>query len=201
MITFLANFIRFILRLFQSKSSLLCENALLKKENDILLRKAGRKRIHINIYDKLFLIILNKAADIKERVVIVKPETLLHWERTIIKRFWTFKPAPDKRGRKPISTDIKNLILSMKNDNLLWGTKRIQGELLKLDIALDTKTIRNILRIFRNKGKIRLSLTWKKFLNAQIHSIYAMDFFTVDTLFNKRFHVFIIIAHKTREII
>jgi len=30
----------------------------------------------------------------------------------------------------------------MKNDNLLWGVKRIQGELLKLDISLSTKTIR-----------------------------------------------------------
>ena len=36
----------------------------------------------------------------------------------------------------------------MKNENLYWGYKKIQGELLKL----------------------------------QIHSIYAMDFFTIDTI-------------------
>jgi len=33
----------------------------------------------------------------------------------------------------------------LKNENLTWGAKRISGELLKLNIDLDTKTIRNIL--------------------------------------------------------
>ncbi len=89
----------------------------------------------------------------------------------------------------------------MKNDNLLWGVKRIQGELLKLDISLSTKTIRKILQDFRRRGKIRRSLTWKKFLTAQIQSIYAMDFVTVDTLLGKRIYVFPIISHKTREIV
>jgi hypothetical protein len=32
----------------------------------------------------------------------------------------------------------------MKNDYLNWGYKKIQGELLKLGISLDQKTIRNI---------------------------------------------------------
>ena len=89
----------------------------------------------------------------------------------------------------------------MKNDNLLWGVKRIQGELLKLDISLSTKTIRKILQGFRRRGKIRSSLTWKRFLETQIQFIYAMDFLTVDTMLGKRFYVFAIISHKTREIV
>jgi hypothetical protein len=76
------------------------------------------------IYDKLFFVVLNRAADIKHRLTLVEPETLLYWQRTLIKRFWTFEHAPAKRGRKPVDTDVKNLILSMKNDNLLWGVKR-----------------------------------------------------------------------------
>ena len=35
----------------------------------------------------------------------------------------------------------------------------------------------------------------------QIGSIYAMDMFTIDTIFSKRFYVFFIISHKTREIV
>ncbi len=34
-----------------------------------------------------------------------------------------------------------------------------------------------------------------------LKSIYAMDFFTVDTILNVRFYVFFIIRHQTREII
>ena len=81
------------------------------------------------------------------------------------------------------------------------GREAEQGELLKLDISLSTKTIRKILQSFRRRGKIRRSLTWKKFLTAQIQSIYAMDFFTVDSVLGKRFYVFAIIWHKTQEII
>jgi len=35
-------------------------------------------------------------------------------------------------GRPPVPGWIKNLILEMKNKNLFWGCKRIQGKLLKL---------------------------------------------------------------------
>ena len=64
---------------------------------------------------------------------------------------------------------------------------------------MSTKTIRKIIQSFRRRGKIRRSLTWKKFLETQIQFIYAMDFFTVDTMLGKRFYVFAVISHKTRE--
>jgi hypothetical protein len=166
MIALLATLLRFILHAFRSKRNILTENALLKKENEILAREMGKKRVHFDFYDKLFLVVLQRAADIKYRLTLVKPETLLAWPRTLLKRFWTFEQRPAQRGRKPVDTEVKDLILSMKNDNLLWGVKRIQGELLKLDISLRTMTIRKILQDFRRRGKIRRSLTWKKFLTA-----------------------------------
>ena len=104
--------------------TILSENALLKKENEILTRKMGKKKVHFNRYDKLFFVVLNRAADIKHQLRLVKPETLLHWQRTLTKRFWTFEHRPAKRGRKPVDTDVKNLVLSVKNDNLPWGVKR-----------------------------------------------------------------------------
>ncbi len=201
MIAFFAALLRLFLRSFRSKGNVLTENALLKKENEILLRRVGKKRVHFGFSDKLFLVVLNGAADIRHRLTLVKPETLLSWQRTLTKRFWTFEHLPAKRGRKPVDADVKNLILSMKNDNLLWGVKRIQGELLKLDISLSTKTIRKILQAFRRRGMVQSSLIWKTFLQAQIQFIYAMDFFTVDTMLGKRFYVFAIISHKTREIV
>ena len=201
MVLFLASLLRFVLNLFSSRKSILSENAVLWKENEILLRNVGKKRIRFSFYDRFFFVVLNRAADIKNRLTLVKPETVLAWQRRIIRRFWTFEHGPVRRGRKPVDTEIKNLILSMKNDNLLWGVKRIQGELLKLDISLSTKTIRKILQSFRRRGKVRSSLTWKRFLETQIQSIYAMDFLTVDTILGRRFYVFAVISHKTREIV
>ncbi len=77
MIAFLGTLLRFFLKAFRSKGNILTENALLKKENEILLRKMGKKRAHFNFYDKLFLVVVNGAADIKHRLTLVKPETLL----------------------------------------------------------------------------------------------------------------------------
>ena len=119
MIAFFATLLRLFFQAFRSKRNVLSENALLKKENEILLRKVGNKRVRFSFYDKLFFVVLNKAADIKYRLTLIKPETLLSWQRTVIRRFWTFEHAPAKRGRKPVDTEVKNLILSMKNDNLL----------------------------------------------------------------------------------
>ena len=201
MLNFFLSIIKLFLSIFRAKKSLICEIALLKKELEILKRKSAGKRVVTNHFDRLFIIILNKATNIKDHISIVKPETVLRWQRDLIRRLWTFRNYSKKRGRKTVGKDIQNLILGIKNENLLWGAKRIQGELIKLNIFLDTKTIRNIINNFRRDGKIVKSLHWRKFLKMQINSIYAMDMFTIDTIFNKRYYVFFIISHKTREIV
>ncbi len=201
MVAFFSTLLRLIFHVFRLRRTTLSEIALVKKENENLLRKMGKKRVHFDFYDKLFLVVLHRAADIKYRLTLVKPETILSWQRSLVNRFWTFEHRSVKRGRKPVDTEVKNLILCMKNDNLLWGVKRIQGELLKLDISLSTKTIRKILQTFRRRGKIPSCLTWKKFLETQIQFIYAMDYVTVDTILGKRFYVFAVLSHKTREIV
>ena len=189
-----------IFNLIKSKKKLIIQNCLQKKEIDILKRQNQKKRLNIKHPDRIIFSILSKIGNIKEIIAIVKPETVLRWQKELIKHFWTFKTR-NRVGRPPVQCEIKQLILSMKNDNLYWGYKKIQGELLKLGIVLDQKTIRNILNDFRRSGKIRRSLTWKQFLRLQIHSIYAMDFFTIDTVLNQRFYVYFILYHKTREIV
>jgi hypothetical protein len=118
MVHFFAFLLRLFFHAFRSKSILLSEMVLVKKENEILLRRFGKKRVQFGFYDKFFLVVLNRAADIKRQLTLVKPESVLSWQRTMIKRFWIFEHSSAKRGRKPVDADIKNLILSMKNDNL-----------------------------------------------------------------------------------
>ncbi len=175
---------------------------LLKKENQVLRRKIKLQRIRVDRFDKFIFVFLNLIGDIRNLITIVSPRTLLNWQNKLIKSFWTFKQKDSHPGRPPVSGEVKNLILEMKNDNLFWGAKRIRDELLmKLNISLHKKTIQNILIDFRRRGKIKKALTWKKFLESQVDSIFAMDFFTVDTLFNQRFYIHFIICHKTRDIV
>ncbi|MCK5197443.1 MAG: hypothetical protein KAR21_03785, partial [Spirochaetales bacterium] len=57
-------------------------------------------------------------------LTLVKPSTLLGWQRRFVKNFWTFKNKSP--GRKPVSKEIKELILQMKQENHLWGCHRIE---------------------------------------------------------------------------
>jgi len=148
-------FFRLIFKLFLSRKHLVFKIVVIEKENEILKRRLAGKRIITNNLDRIFFLMLNKIITIKDHITIVKPATVLRWQRMFIKRFWTFKRFSGVVGRKPVDIKIRNLILNMKNENILWGVKRIQGELAKLNIILDSKTIWNILRDFRKRGKIK----------------------------------------------
>ena len=143
---------RAIFFLFPSRQlDMIVENAILKKENEILKRKK-KGRIKFRFLDRLFYSVICKMSEkAKCYMTLMKPETVMKWQRNLIKKFWTFPSCKTRPGRPPVPAWIKDLILDMKNRNLHWGYKRIQGELLKLGIALDKKTILNILYYFRRK--------------------------------------------------
>jgi hypothetical protein len=92
--------------------------------------------LNLHHSDRIIFSVLYKVGNIKAVVSIVKSETVLRWQKELIKRFWTYK-TKKRVGRPHVQSEIKQLILSMKNDNLYWGYKKIQGELLKLGIDLD----------------------------------------------------------------
>jgi len=190
--------------LFCSKKDLFIYIATLQKENEILLRKLNSKnlKVQFNNNDRIFLsAIACISKKIRSLFTLVKPKTVLKWYRKLIKKYWTFPSWKNKGGRPRTPDDIRNIILEMKNNNLLWGTGKIRGELLKLGIELDRRTIARILIDFRKKGKVKKSLTWRKFIKSHFDSLFSMDFFTIDTFFNKRFYIFFIIRLATREII
>jgi putative transposase len=76
-------------------------------------------------------------------LAIVKFSTLLDWQRRFIKNYWTYKLKTP--GRKPVSKDIKELILQMKQKNRLWGCHRIAEELKKLRIEFNPTTVNKII--------------------------------------------------------
>lgn len=199
----ISSIFQFIMSLFYHDSAILVENMLLKKEVQILQRKLAAKRISPSSFDRLWisiLLLLNPKA-VLHSMTIFSPCTVLSWQKRLTSSFWTFITHDSHSGRPSVPNNLKELILNIKNENPSWGAKRIRDELLfHCGIDLNKKTISEILKIFRRQGKIRKTMTWKQFLSSQIDSIFAMDFFTVDTIFNQRFYIFFIIGHKTREI-
>ncbi len=151
---------------------------------------------------RLFYSVLNRITNkMRYHFTLVKPETMLKWIRRFIKGYWSCVQRNNRRGRPETPNEIKQLVLKMKNENVCWGNGKIQGELEKLAIKLDKRTIAGIIEYFRRKGRVRKGLTWQKFIQSHFASLYAMDFFTLDTIWGKRFYVFFIIYVQTRQIV
>jgi hypothetical protein len=193
-----------LLPLSSTKKELMARILLLQKENTILKRslEAKRKRARFNFGDRMFYSILNRITDkTRYHITLVKPETVLKWIRRFTKGYWRFPQKKKEIGRPETSNEIKQLVLSMKNKNICWGNGKIQGELEKLGIKLDKRTIARIIEYFRRKGRVRKGLTWSKFIQSHLSSLYGMDFFTLDTILEKCFYVFFIIHLQTRQIV
>lgn len=185
-----------------SRKDLLFTLMAMKKENQVYKRQLNPKKVHNSMKrrDRLFLALISRlSCRAVNHLTIVKPSTLLNWQRRFIKNYWINKHSPP--GRKPVSKDIKGLILQMKQDNSLWGCHRIADELKKLGIDLNPTTVNRIIQKFREEGKIKANGSWMKFLKSHWDSLYVMDFMTIDTIFGKRFYLLIILELKSRRII
>ena len=115
---------------------------LLKKENQIYKRQISRQKVQSTLQrgDQLILSLIFKLSRRAiNHLTLVKPLTLLRWQRNFIKNFWTYKHKTP--GRKPVSKAIKELILGMKQENHLWGCHRIADELKKIGINLNPTTV------------------------------------------------------------
>jgi putative transposase len=81
--------------------------------------------------------------------LLFSPATLLRWHRELVRRHWAAFSRRPKRGRPPISEEVRELILGLGGENPRWGDRRIQGELLELGYRVSATTIRGILRRHR----------------------------------------------------
>jgi hypothetical protein len=89
----------------------------------------------------------------------------------------------------------------MAQENPGWGYRRIQGELLGLGIKLAASTVWMMLKEAGiEPAPRRLELSWAEFLRQQAASILECDFFTVDTLFLRRFYVLFFVELATRRV-
>jgi len=101
MVAFFSTLLRLFFQVFRSRRTILFEISLLKKENEILLKKMGKKKVHFGFYDKLFLVVHTSSGSVNEwsRSITGSPCTSTQsWKRKLhLKR--TKKPK-DPPGDK-----------------------------------------------------------------------------------------------------
>jgi putative transposase len=189
---------RFIRLLGTGHEALVLENAALRLQLAASQRK--RKRPVLTSFDRLFWVSLRQLwSGWRGALVFLQPDTVVRWHRERFRNFWArlSKHNGRRRGRPPLASDIRQLILRMATANPLWRAPRIHGELKMLGIEVSERTVSRILRTVPRPP----SQTWKTFLKNHLGQTVSVDFFTVPTITLKVLFVFLVLAHRRREVL
>jgi putative transposase len=174
------------------------ELLVLRHELEILRRQVGRPRLRPADQALLAAAAFHLPRPLRE-ARLVTPRTLFRWHRALVRRKW--RQSAGRRGRPPRSVEVRELVLRLARENPRWGHRRICGELVKLGIQVSPTSIRRLLAQAKLEPAPRRSgPSSREFLRAQAASIVACDFFTVETVFLRRFYVLFFIAHAGRRV-
>jgi putative transposase len=128
---------------------------------------------------------------------MVKAETVIAWHRKGFRLYWTWKSCHGQPGRPRLAKEMRELIRRMSLANPLWGAPRIHGELLKLGIDVSQATVAKYMVHPRKPS----SQAWRTFLNNHVTQLVATDFFVVPTVTFRLLFVFVVLAHRRRQVV
>ena len=174
------------------------ELLVLRHELEILRREVARPKL--GTADRALLAAVACHLPRSSRgVLLVTPRTLLRWHQALVRRKW--RQPLVRRGRPPLPTEARELVLRLARENPRWGHRRICGELAKLGLDVSPTSIRRLLaRAKLDPAPRHSGPSWREFLHAQAASIVACDFFTVESVLLRRYYVLFFIAHASRRV-
>lgn len=176
---------------------LTAENIALRQQLTVLKRTKSRPVLRER--DRIFWGLLSHVwLDWRDALFIVRPETVIRWHRRAFKLYWRRKSAGRRRGRPPLDSEVKQLVLKLSAANPLWGAPRVHGELLKLGVEISERSVSGI--ICQNKHKLP-SQTWRTFIQNHMTDMVAVDFLVVPTVRFKLLFVFVVLSHDRRKVV
>src|SRR6266487_1499234 len=181
---------------FKSKNRLAAENAALRHQLIVLQRRV-RGRIQFTNGDRLFLVMLYRwFPSVLKAITIIRPETLVRWQRAGFCRYWRWK-SRSLGGRPKIDAELRALIRRMSAENSLWGAPRIHGELLKLGFEVGQSSVAK----YMVKRYGPPSQGWRTFPRNHAPDIAAMDLFVVPTIGFGLLYVLVIVRLARRDLV
>jgi putative transposase len=182
-----------------SRRALVAENLFLRKQLAFYQEHQIRPR-WLTAMARCSLLFWSRYFDWRNALVIVKPETLIGWQRKGFKLFWKWKSRP---GRPCIPAELRQLIAKIVRENPTWGQARIADELsLKLGIKVSPRTVRAYWpsEILPTRPK-RASQSWRTFIHNHAQAIVACDFMVVITARFRVLYVLLLMEVGSRRIL
>jgi hypothetical protein len=118
MVAFLTQLLLAIRSRFTRRARLEAENLILRQQL-IVLRRQHPKRVRLwNIDRLLFVWSYRLCPSLLDSIVIVQPETVIHWHRRSFRAHWRWK-SRHVGGRPRIEAEVRALIRRMSRENPL----------------------------------------------------------------------------------
>jgi hypothetical protein len=183
--------------LFLSRREQCLRIVALQQQLEVYQRQQNGRRLQLTEEERRFWVMLRKRwPRWRDALVIVKPETVVAWHRTL-GRWWQRRQRRPP-GRPPLPEHVQDLIRRMATENPLWGQERIAGELGKLGLDVSP---RSVAKYMGDHAPRPPSVGWMVFLKAQGGHIWACDWLRVKTLTFKTLYVFVVMAHGRRRVV
>ena len=104
----------------RERRELALENIALRHQIEVLTR--NRRRPQLQPADRLLWSSLSRMwPSWRRHIVIVQPDTVVRWHRTVWRRYWRWKSRGGRRGRPRIEPELAELIGRMTQENPRWG--------------------------------------------------------------------------------
>jgi transposase InsO family protein len=188
----------FVSSFIRSRSSLIAENLLLRKQLAFYQEHPIRHR-RLTDAARLSLVFWSQLCENwKSALVIVKPETLVGWHR---RGFTLFSRLKSRSGRPKLPGNVRQLIARKVEENPTWGRVRIADELaLKQEIRPSARTAG---AYWPDQPSRRgpSSQRRKTFVRNHARSMLAGDFLVVVTAGFRQLYVFVLMEIGTRRIL
>ena len=147
------------------------ENLALRQQLAIFKRQSSRPRL--GVADKLFWVTLRRFwSSWKKTLIVVSPDTVVRWHRAGFGLYWRLISRRQPVGRRPVTKQIRELILRMTAENPTWRAPRIHGELLMLGFDISERSVSRWMR--RVSAPADPTQRWLTFLRNHREAIAAI---------------------------
>ena len=178
----------------QPKALLIAHNLCLRQQLLVLQRRMPRPRLE-DADRRFWILACRWFSGWQTSLLVLKPETVLRWHRQGWRTYWHRRSHRTGRpGRRPIAVELRTLIRRMTMQNRLWGQRRIQAELARLGFKVSARTVAKYMQRTHRRG---LSSRWRSFLRQHASTVWACDFFCVQTITFRTLYVFFVIHHAS----
>src|SRR5215510_4900962 len=163
---------------------LLLRNEYLAAENRIL-RDQLKGRVQLTDAERQTLAEIGKKLGkkaLEEVAQIVKPDTILAWQRKLAADKCDGSSQRKSPGRPRVDKALEDLVVQMAKENRSWGYDRLAGALAHLGYDISDQTVGNILK---RRGLLpaperKKMTTWKECIRSHMDVLVATDFFTTE---------------------